>query len=298
MSGMGFEYVSTQRVVVRRTFLEVCDDESEVNSMVSPNSRIRASSAPCVRLSLSDDCDHVLSSDESQSPKTASVATTPSWADSWDEMSYRSDSDDTDMGAWDTKPMPASMAARSSGAEQMAGRKTAAAAARVLDMKMAITSCTSVMFRNLPKKMTQAAFLQTLNAEGFNALYDFAYLPISFQKMETYGYAVVNFISHLVAQHAMERFSAFMSWSVPTRKASITVWNVPTQGLAAHVERYRNSPLMHQDVPQELKPMLFSYGFQMRFPPATKQLKAPPTLPKRKVLKRGVRGPAHGTATM
>ena len=32
-------------------------------------------------------------------------------------------------------------------------------------------------------------------------------------------------------------------------------WSHPYQGLDAHIERYRNSPVMHEDVPDEYKPM-------------------------------------------
>jgi len=285
MAGMCFQQVATHRVVVRRTFLEVICDESEFKAEMSQCCRKRASSVPCKTRALGallHDGDLVPSSDRSQSPKnskTESVATTQSWADSWDEVSDGSDGE------------PASAPE----AKNIDGR-SCAASARLAEIGVEITDCTSVMFRNLPKKLTQSDFLQTLNAEGFLALYDFAYLPINFQKRETYGYAVVNFINHIVADHAMKLFEKFVSWPTVSRRASTTIWNSPGQGVVAHVERYRNSPLMHPDVPQDLKPMLFSCGFQVQFPPATKQLKAPPGLPKRKIPKCTVRISADGTA--
>jgi len=139
-----------------------------------------------------------------------------------------------------------------------------------------ISVCTTVMFRNLPKNLTQISFLEALDGQGFSTFYDFSYLPIDFQKMVSFGYAVVNFTTHEAAENAMLAFSGFTNWPVTSRKACTMVWNMPCQGLAAHVQRYRDSPLMHHDVPQGFKPMLFSNGLPVAFPLPSKQLKTPP----------------------
>jgi RNA recognition motif-containing protein len=164
-------------------------------------------------------------------------------------------------------------------ASQARAARAAAASARVAAMGIDTASCTTVMLRNLPKNLTQVAVLQTLENHGFSALYDFVYLPVDFQKMVSFGYAVVNFVTHEAAERAMQYFTGFTEWPMPSRKACTTVWNTPCQGLAAHIERYRDSPLMHPSVAPEFKPMLFSHGTPVVFPPPTKQLKAPPRLP-------------------
>lgn len=133
----------------------------------------------------------------------------------------------------------------------------------------------------MPKLLTQAAMLEVLAGQGFLGLYDFAYLPRDFKTMGNFGYAVVNFVTHEVAASAMQRFSGFAEWPVQRRRACTVVWNVPCQGLAAQIERYRDSPLMHPDVAEEYRPALFSCGVKSAFPPPTKQLKAPPRLPQR-----------------
>ena len=107
---------------------------------------------------------------------------------------------------------------------------------------------TTVMFRNLPKTLKQEAILEVLQSHGFASSYDFAYLPVDFQKMVNFGYAVVNFVDHEAAEKAMQRFDGFTEWPMPGRKPCATVWNIPCQGLASQVERYRDSPLMHPDV--------------------------------------------------
>ena len=43
----------------------------------------------------------------------------------------------------------------------------------------------------------------------------------------------------------------------------------------AHVDRYRNSPVMHRDVPDEYKPVIFKNGVRKNFPRPTKKVKAP-----------------------
>jgi len=49
------------------------------------------------------------------------------------------------------------------------------------------------------------------------------------------------------------------------------------QGLPAHIDRYRNSPVMHESVEDEYKPAVFSPGTGDRavFPPPTKKLRVP-----------------------
>lgn len=49
----------------------------------------------------------------------------------------------------------------------------------------------------------------------------------------------------------------------------------PWPDLDAHVERYRNSSVMHHSVPEEFKPALFENGQQIPFPKPSKAPKAP-----------------------
>jgi len=140
------------------------------------------------------------------------------------------------------------------------------------------TANTTVMLRNLPKFLTQTILLEVLEGHGFSSLYDFAYLPVDFQKMVNFGYAIVNFVTNEAAENAMQKFDGFTEWPVAGRKACITVWNIPCQGLASQIEKYRDSPLMHPEVAEEFRPMLFSCGIKQDFPPPTKQLKAPQRL--------------------
>jgi len=49
------------------------------------------------------------------------------------------------------------------------------------------------------------------------------------------------------------------------------------QGLHTHVELYRNSPVMHELVPDEYKPILLKDGVRIPFPPPTRRVRKPRT---------------------
>lgn len=136
-------------------------------------------------------------------------------------------------------------------------------------------SRTTVMLRNLPNNYTREMLLELVNSEGFEGAYDFLYLPIDFKSQAGLGYAFVNLLSPSVAQRFWKHFDGFSRWSMPTDKVCTLNWSSPHQGLAAHIERYRNSPVMHEDVSDDCKPMMFASGLRIPFPPPTKPVKAP-----------------------
>jgi len=141
--------------------------------------------------------------------------------------------------------------------------------------KMNPDTCTTVMLRNLPNNYSRAMLLKLLDTEGFTAEYNFVYLPMDFKSHASLGYAFVNLVDPKVAARFWEVFGGFSRWVVPSQKVCSVSWSHPYQGLEAHIERYRNSPVMHEDVPDEYKPMVFKDGDRIFFPPATKKLRAP-----------------------
>jgi len=134
---------------------------------------------------------------------------------------------------------------------------------------------TTVMLRNLPNNYSRAMLLDLIDSEGFAKLYDFIYLPIDFKSRASLGYAFVNFSSPSVAQKFRSRFHGFSNWILPSRKVCIVNWSGPHQGLEAHIERYRNSPVMHEAVPDAYKPAIFQDGNRAHFPGPTRKLRAP-----------------------
>lgn len=133
---------------------------------------------------------------------------------------------------------------------------------------------TTVMLRNMPNNYSRAMLLELLDSEGFSGQYDFLYLPIDFQTKACLGYAFINLVSPAAAMRFWRTFDGYTRWAIPSRKQSGVSWSGHQQGLDAHVDRYRNSPVMSDAIPDEYKPVLFTDGIRVPFPPPTKKLKA------------------------
>lgn len=137
------------------------------------------------------------------------------------------------------------------------------------------TACTTVMLRDLPEGLTRDNLLELLDSQGFSGRYDFVYLPINFDKMTSLTHAFLNFVSAEDAAQVHERFEGFSDWAVPCPSRCRVVWNDKHQGLASLAERYRNSPVMHESVPDECKPIIIIDGRRVQFPPASQKIKLP-----------------------
>jgi len=134
---------------------------------------------------------------------------------------------------------------------------------------------TTVMLRNLPNNYTREMFLQMLDEHGMKGKYDFVYLPCDFYRDANLGYAFVNMVDSKAVDELWKIFHGFADWALPTAKVCEVSWSGPHQGFKAHIERYRNSPVMHRSVPDEYKPVMFKNGVRKPFPKPTKTVKAP-----------------------
>lgn len=134
---------------------------------------------------------------------------------------------------------------------------------------------TTVMFRNVPYNCSRDDLIGIMDSHGFQQLYDFVYAPADFRSKSGFGYAFINLVSNEVAQRFMDHFNGFNEWPTAAAKVAEVGWSEPNQGLDLHVERYRNSPVMHEGVPDEFKPALFKDGQRIPFPAPTKAIRAP-----------------------
>jgi len=134
---------------------------------------------------------------------------------------------------------------------------------------------TTLMLRNLPNSYNRAALLKMLDSEGFKGRYSFVYLPTDFNNFAGFGYAFVGFETHACAEIAKRHFQDFTTWRVPSQKTCDVAWSGEVQGNKAYVEKYRNSPVMHDSVPDEYKPALFVNGLRVSFPAPTKRIRPP-----------------------
>jgi len=135
---------------------------------------------------------------------------------------------------------------------------------------------TTLMMRNIPNKYTQTTLLQLFTREGnFVDGFDFFYLPIDFRSKSNMGYCFINFVCPEDARKFKVHFTNFCNWKFNSSKRAEVLWSLPFQGLAGHIDRYRNSPVMHPTVPVDFKPSLFWKGRKVQFPPSQTMLEPP-----------------------
>lgn len=132
------------------------------------------------------------------------------------------------------------------------------------------------MVRNLPNDYNREMFLAVLDDECLAGEYDFVYYPADFHTGSGLGYAFVNFTSHDEALRAWQLLNGYKDWLVPSAKVCEVSWSGPVQGLKANVQRYRDSPVMHHQVPDAYKPMVFLNGVRAEFPAPKKPIKHMP----------------------
>lgn len=136
---------------------------------------------------------------------------------------------------------------------------------------------TSVILKNIPAGCSRTELLGFLDSHGFSGQYDLLYMPTNFRTWKGCGYAFVNMVSHGMAELMMQTLHGFEGWCVEGMDA-LDISFSEIQGIEAHVQRYRNSPVMHPNVPDEYKPVLFMAGQRLPFPAPERKIKAPPAL--------------------
>lgn len=133
---------------------------------------------------------------------------------------------------------------------------------------------TTVSLRNLPRRYTREMVRQLLDTKGFAGKYDFLYLPTDFKRMTSCGFAFVNMVSNDDAARLQDALADFNDWAIESEKAMVVTW-AEVQVFSQHIQRYRNSPVMSELVPEEYKPQIFSCGCVDVFPPPTKKVRPP-----------------------
>jgi len=133
----------------------------------------------------------------------------------------------------------------------------------------------TLMVRNLAQDLTQPQLAQHLIDAGYRGLFDFIYMPMNLRAHGNFGYAFVNFKSHTIAVQVMTRMQSDGEADLLSCLRWTSMWST-CQGYSANVERYRNSPLMHEQVPMDCKPAIYDdYGNRIAFAPPTKNIPKP-----------------------
>jgi len=138
---------------------------------------------------------------------------------------------------------------------------------------------TSVILKNIPEGCDRDILLKTLKAENFLNSVNFLYLPMAFDRKESasFRYAFISFAASDRAQQFLKHFAGFTKWdqTLPNVGSGCTVEWCVLQGCAAHIARYRNSPMMHPSVEDQFKPILLHQGQRLPFAPPTMEIKPP-----------------------
>lgn len=130
------------------------------------------------------------------------------------------------------------------------------------------------MIRNIPNDYTRDDLVELLGSKAIQ--FDFIYLPIDWKKGANLGYAFVNLVSHKEAVRIQACLNGFSAWKVSSEKVCEVVWGKPEQqSLQSIVERFRNSPVMHPNVPETFKPLLLINQRRVAMPAPTRKLQQP-----------------------
>merc|ERR1719335_1328984 len=137
--------------------------------------------------------------------------------------------------------------------------------------------------RNIPNVYTSDSFVELFDSRGFSGRYDFVYLPSDLRTGVNLGYAFVNLVSHNDAELFKAYFHGFDQWFGGSPKMCEVTWSEPEQGLDAYVQKYRNSPVMHEGVSDMHKPRVYAGGERIAFPAPTKKVRPVRIRPNRPV---------------
>jgi len=133
----------------------------------------------------------------------------------------------------------------------------------------------AAMMRNIPLEYTREDVLELIDDQGFQGSYELFYLPIVFQSQLNHGYAFILFTEEESYERFREHFSGFSDWKVPSDRTCEVSFSDKFSDLEDRIEYYRNSPIMHESVEEQFKPILFEAGQRVPFPEPNKTVKAP-----------------------
>jgi len=134
---------------------------------------------------------------------------------------------------------------------------------------------TTVMLSNLPEGLSRGFLEKLFDREGFAAKYTFIFIPSRLSAKVHFCYAFVDLVMPATAERFHRHFHGFDRWIGTCEKPVDVQWADNLQGLPALVERYRNSPLMHESVDDCHRPAIYRNGIRVPFPAPTTMVKHP-----------------------
>ncbi|OLP77394.1 Protein MEI2-like 1 [Symbiodinium microadriaticum] len=141
---------------------------------------------------------------------------------------------------------------------------------------------TSMVLRNIPKDLNRTGLCSLLDVHGCFETANFIYLPARFKDGLSLGYAFINFHTPEAAMEFQRKFHGMqlhppgaLGCANSAPKPMVVHPNVRMRSLEELLHRYKNSPILHPDVPEPMKPFLLDHGKPMPFPPQTEHVESP-----------------------
>ena len=291
--------------VVRRTFLELRDEEGEERDEGASESSCPDASAPR-RRRRSNSAPPAPSSTTSKTSATSNVAS---------EDAEGSPTNQLDRRHCALPPSASSSSPTTSFAGGYGGYAIASPSAfDGVSTAPPTTPCagessdsgrTTLLLRRVPYHYNRDLLALTLRSLGLDFAYDFLYVPMDFATRRCYGYAVVNVSSPMLVSLVWSTFQGFTAWferavessagAVVDRTPCSVTWAEPYHGLYANLLVYRNSTLMHSSVDDIFKPAVYWRGQRLAFPEPTVVLRQPKA---RRISRTSKRSAPRGSANL
>lgn len=97
---------------------------------------------------------------------------------------------------------------------------------------------TTMMIRNIPAQFTMWRFVNEIDNQGFEGLYDYYYQPMDYQTRSQRDFAFVNFVSANIAETFRILFHGKVLFPYKCKDEPLTVLPALEQGLEANAVRY------------------------------------------------------------
>ena len=118
-----------------------------------------------------------------------------------------------------------------------------------------------------PRNVDRAMLMEFLERQGLLFQIDCLYLPIQIRNNMNNTYAILGFTSPVVARKCMD-MSGVVSWGTDAAHVVAVEPAIKFSDCESFIARFRNSPMMHNLVPDEFKPILLRDGVRIPFPPS------------------------------
>mmetsp|Transcript_56189 Transcript_56189/g.105347 ORF Transcript_56189/g.105347 Transcript_56189/m.105347 type:complete len:316 (-) Transcript_56189:62-1009(-) len=144
------------------------------------------------------------------------------------------------------------------------------------DLRAPLICQTSLMIRNLPFDFTRTSLRNLLQNLGLLEMLNFLYLPLRGKDGASLGYAFLNAVNLGAVAKIVRCLHGMTQPGSASQESRLAIQaNIQAPNLPALIAKYRNSGVMHNDVPRSMKPVLLRDGVEIQFPPPTLTLARP-----------------------